>query len=115
MLYRPERKRGVIIVLVAICLTALLSIVAIALDGGLLLDQRRRLQSAADAAALAAAVDLYKNYPTNNGLDKGGSAKASALSVASLNHYENDGTTNRVTVNIPPSSGNYSGRVGCAE
>jgi hypothetical protein len=115
MLHRPERRRGIILVLVAISLTAMLGIVAIALDGGLLLDQRRRLQSAADAAALAAAIDLLKNYPINNGLDRGGTAKASALSVASLNSYDNDGTTNSVTVNIPPSSGNYSGRRGCAE
>lgn len=115
MLYNGQPRRGVVIVLVAICLMALLGIVAIALDGGLLLDDRRRLQSAADAAALAAAVDLYKHYTTNNGLDKDGTAKASALSIAALNGYNNDGTSNIVTVNIPAKSGNYAGRPGYAE
>lgn len=110
-----ERRRGIVVVLVALCLTVLLGITAIALDGGLLLDQRRRLQAADDAAALAAAVDLYKNYALNNGLDKGGTAKSSALSIAAINGYNNNGTTNSVTVNIPPGSGNYAGQAGYAE
>jgi Flp pilus assembly protein TadG len=69
MVHASKRRSGAVIVLVALCLIAMLGIVAISLDGGFLLDQRRRLQSAADAAALAAAIDLYINYPTNNGLE----------------------------------------------
>jgi hypothetical protein len=82
--------------LVALSLVAMLGIVAIAIDGGLILDQRRQLQSAADAAALAAAVDLYLNNPINT-------AKQSALSVAATNRYNNDGSTNTVSVLIPPN------------
>jgi Flp pilus assembly protein TadG len=115
MLYSSHRRSGLVLVLVALSLTVLLGIVAIALDGGLLLDQRRCLQSAADAAALAAAIDLYKNYQTNNGLDPGGTAKASALSIANINGYTNNGTTNTVSVSIPPGSGNYAGKAGYAE
>src|SRR5215472_2752622 len=99
---RSAKRRGVIVVLVALCLTAILGIVAIALDGSLLLDQRRGVQAAADAAALAAAIDLYTKYLTNNGLDPTGTAKASGLSVAAANGYKNDGTSSTVTVNIPP-------------
>jgi hypothetical protein len=43
----------------------------------LLLDNRRRAQ----AAALAAAADLYANWSANQGKDTSGTAKASALST----------------------------------
>jgi hypothetical protein len=84
-----------------------MAVAAVALDGGLLLDQRRRLQVAADAAALAAAADLYGNYLSNNGVDKSGTAKASALAAAAAHGYSNgsgngSSSTSVVTVNIPP-------------
>jgi len=111
-----SRRRGAIVLFVAVCLTVLLGMVAIALDGGVLLTERRHAQAAADAAALAAACDLYKNYGTNGGLDNSsGTAKASALSTAASNGYANDGTSSVVTVNIPPTSGDYIGKAGYAE
>jgi hypothetical protein len=92
-----------------------MSIVAIALDGGLLLDQRRRCQAAADAAAMAAVEDLFLNWQTGSGSDVGGSAKAAALANAAANGYNNDGVTSIVTVNIPPTSGSFVGQTGHAE
>lgn len=115
MSYRSRRRRGAVAVIVALCLVTLLGIVAVSLDGGLLLDQRRRVQAAADAAALAAAIDLYNNAATNRGLDPGGTAKASALAIAAANGYTNDGTRSIVTVNIPAASGKYANRSGYAE
>ena len=112
---KSEKRRGAIAALVAILLVAILGIVAIALDGGLLLDNHRRVQSAADAAALAAADDLFSHYVTNNGLDPSGTAKASAMSTAAANGFSNDGLTSVVTVNIPPTSGNFVGKAGYAE
>src|SRR5262249_39465822 len=109
------RRRGLVVVLVALSLTAMISIIAIALDGSLLMDQRRGVQAAADAAALAAAIDLYKNYAANGGLDPNGTAKASGRSVAAANGYTNDGTNSTVTINIPPASGNFAGKAGYAE
>jgi Flp pilus assembly protein TadG len=109
------RRRGTVAVLVAISLTALIGFAAIALDGGLLQHNRRIAQSTADAAALAAAGDLFSNYPTNLGLDKGGTAKAKALAVAEANGYANDLVTTKVTVNIPPQSGPYANKAGYAE
>ena len=50
------RRKGTVVVVVAISLTALLAFVALSIDGGLLVDKRRQVQSASDAAALAAAV-----------------------------------------------------------
>jgi hypothetical protein len=98
---KAKRRRGAVLVLLAICLTAMLGIVALAVDAGLIMDQRRRIQSAADAAALAAAADLYLNKANN--------ATADATFIAQSNGYSN------VQVNIPPASGNYAGKAGYAE
>jgi hypothetical protein len=106
---RNERRRGIVAVFVAVCLTALIGVVALAIDGGMLYDQLRKGRSAADAAAMAAAADLFQNYPANQGTDPGGTAHAAALAVASANGYTNDGVNSTVTVNIPPASGIYAG------
>jgi len=112
---KSAKRRGIVSVLVAVSLLAIFGVVAIALDGGLLLDNHRRVQSAADAAALAAADDLFSNYGSNTGLDPSGTAKASALLTAAANGFNNDGATSVVTVNIPPKSGNFVGKAGYAE
>src|SRR5207245_2293908 len=101
--------------LVAISLTAIIGVVAIALDAGLLLDNRRAAQAAADAAALAAADDLFVNYGTNNGLDPHNDAQNSALATAAANGFNNDGVTSVVSVSIPPASGPFKGKAGYAE
>jgi hypothetical protein len=108
-------RRGSIAVFVAIGLVALLGVLALSLDGGTLFARRRSAQAAADAAALAAACDLYNNYWTNNGTDPSGTGLASALSTAQADGYDNDGKTNTVTVNIPPASGPYTGLAGYVE
>jgi hypothetical protein len=92
-----------------------MGLVAIALDGGLLLDDRRSCQAAADAAALAAVEDLYYNWQGNKGQDTLGSASKAALANAAANGYNNDGVSSIVTVNIPPTSGNFVGLAGYAE
>jgi len=109
------RRRGMIAVAVAVCLVVMFGVVAIALDGGGLLAERRHAQATADAAALAAACDLYDNYWLNNGADPNGTARASALKTAASNGYANDGTTSIVNVNMPPTSGLYAGRSGYVE
>lgn len=100
---RPFR-RGAIVVLVAACLTVILAFVAIAIDGGGLLEQRRQAQATADAAALAAAQDLFYNYPLNKGLDLGGTAVSRAQAIALANGYTNDGTSSVVTVRVSPQT-----------
>jgi hypothetical protein len=108
-------RRGTIAVLTAVCLTVMMAALAIALDGGTLLAERRHAQAGADAAALAAACDLYDNYWTYSGTDPNGTALASAIDTAKANGYSNDGTNSVVTVNIPPKSGDYLGRAGYVE
>lgn len=111
----PRLRRGQVAVMVAVSLTAILAVLAIALDGGTLLAERRSAQAAADAAALAAACDLFDNYWTNSGTDPDGTAALSAVNTAKANGYANDGTNSVVTVNIPPKSGDYVGMAGYAE
>ena len=101
---------------VVLSMSVLMAMLAVVADGGLLLAERRHAQATADAAALAAASDLYENWYTNFGLDPGGTAKSSAMGVALANGYTNDGTTSTVKVNIPPSSSvNFNGKAGYAE
>lgn len=100
-------RRGAIIVLVAVSLLVVLAFVAIAIDGGGLLDKRRQAQATADAAAFAAAEDLFRNYPANKGLDPSGTARERALAIAAANGFAGDGTISTVTVHISPEA--YTG------
>ena len=106
---RNPPRRGVVVVFVAISLIAVVGFVAVAVDGGVLLTQRRNVQNAADSAAMAAACVLYQKYPTYSGSDSDGSAAQAALDQASANGFTNDKTNSTVTVNIPPKSGPYKG------
>lgn len=88
---------------------------AVSLDLGILQAEQRHAQAAADAAAIAGAIDLYKNYVTNNGADTKGTAYTSALDTAAANGYANDGVTTIVTVTIPPTSGYFVNQAGYVE
>jgi Flp pilus assembly protein TadG len=110
-----RRRRGAAAVQAAVCLTVLLGVMAIVLDGGVLYAERRHAQDVADAAALAGAADLLQHYWPNAGTDPNGTARASALSTAAANGYSNDGTISTVTVNIPPQSGLFVGQAGYVE
>ena len=68
MKIHSKNENGQIIVILAIALVAVLGITALALDGGLVLNDRRDDQSIADSTALAsasAAVQILKDYPPN--------------------------------------------------
>ena len=112
---RTTVRRGAIVPFVALSLVAIVGVIAVVIDGGLLRDNRRRVQASADAAALAAAYDLYNNFQRFAGVDTGGTASRSAFATANANGYTNDTTNSVVTVNIPPASGNFVGKPGYAE
>lgn len=102
---------------VTVCLTLLMGVAALMIDGGLLLAERRHAQATADAAALAGAVDLFKNYRTNAGTDPSGSASASASAIATANYSANPANL-AVTVHIPPQNAvtsYYNGKSGYVE
>jgi hypothetical protein len=110
-----KRRRGTVAVVVALSVTALFGYVALTSDGGILMADRQRAQSTADAAAMAAASVLYQHYPRDGGTDSSGAASQAAFDEASNNGYTNDGTNSVVTVNIPPASGTYAGKAGYVE
>ncbi len=55
------KEAGQAIVLVALMMTGLVAVVGLVTDGGLVFSQRRDLQNAADAAALAGAMQIDEN------------------------------------------------------
>src|SRR5512143_3730208 len=111
-LINDRRRNGTVVVAVGACLIGMLAILALSLDGGLLLDKRRKAQGAADAAALAGASELFKSWFANAGLDNGpkagytgparGTIAQFVKDIARENGFEDgkDGVT--VEVHIPP-------------
>lgn len=94
------RRTGNVAAMVACMLTVLLGMVGFAIDGGMLLSERRRVQSAADGAAMAAACVFYQNYPSMT--DNGGNfsvnsqktnAKLEARRVANANGYTHNASS----------------------
>ncbi len=106
----PAARRGKIVVLVAVLLpTVLIPILALAVDGGSLMEDRRRLQAAVDAAALAAAAKLYQDNSTHNltsvppPITQG--AKDAALGALGIHGFTAANCEIR-TVNLPATSSN---------
>ncbi len=57
-----KREKGQVLVIVALALVALVAIVGLALDVGLMFIENARLRRAVDAAALSAALQFRENY-----------------------------------------------------
>jgi uncharacterized membrane protein len=109
ILRSPARRPGLSLVLVVVSLVSIFAGLALSLEGGLLLTERRNAQATADSASLAAAADLYYNWYANHGIDVAGTANQAAFLTATYNGYTNDGQLTTVTVNIPPLSGRCRG------
>ena len=90
-----DRRKGTILVVTAMVLTALIGLLGLVIDAGQLMTAHRQTQNAADAAATAAAMDLLtgKSNPT-----------AIATGTTFVQQY-NGLASATVTINIPPSSG----------
>ncbi len=108
------QRRGQIVIFVAFAMVALIGFLALSLDGGAMLSERRHAQATADAAALAGASQLYYDYWVFSGVDSTG-ATTSAKAAAARNYYYDDGVTSKVEVYNPPTSGYYVGRAGYVE
>lgn len=101
-LYRIYRDRnGQAIVLFAVVLPVLVAFAAMAIDIGLLRYQKEQMQSAAEAAVMAAVMQIS---------DCGGTPDCSAMTTASLNALTANGYTN-VTLNTQCGSTTGSGVV----
>jgi len=101
---RAGGRPGKVAVLVAFCLVPITGMAALVFDLGLLRDDRRRAVVAADAAALAAATDLFNNWNTNAGEDKTGTAVKSAKTTAAANGFTDGAGGATVTVYVYPSN-----------
>jgi Flp pilus assembly protein TadG len=101
-------ERGQMLVLVALSLTLLMGFMALAVDVGVLFRARRNVQIAADAAAVAGALDYQYNQSTT-------SAKSVAQTAATANGVTNGTGGAVVTINTPPANGPNAGSTGFVE
>jgi hypothetical protein len=106
--YRRRRlyhRGGKVLVLVVISLSAIVGIIGLVFDGGLLTADSQDLHHATDAGATAGAMDLLLGKPP-------AAATATATSyVSSLNGMADA----QITVNIPPLQGDFSGQANYVE
>ena len=98
---KREGQGGQVLFVTVIVLVALCAVIALALDAGYLFDDKRRAQTAADAAALAGAEEL-KRGDTAGVVGAGDQA-------ATTNGFTDGASGTTVTVNNPPTSGRYAG------
>jgi hypothetical protein len=92
-------QAGQALVFVALSLLVLTGVIGLSVDMGYLRYTKRRLQTAADSAAVAGASEL-----------KGGNVKAAALSDSKSNGFENGVNNVRIDVNNPPKNPPFAGK-----
>jgi len=96
-----RNQRGAVLALVAVCMVGLMALMALAIDSGLIQRQRRIVQLAADAAAKAASIEIYR--------DRTDSIVASAVSEATRNGFTNGVNGHVVIVTWPSTEPGFSG------
>jgi hypothetical protein len=94
-------KSGQITVIIALIIVALLASAALATDLGFFQNGRRRMQSAADNAAVAGEREILAG--------QSGAVVTAARNNAALNGFTDGTGTVHVTVNSPPASGPHTG------
>jgi hypothetical protein len=101
------RRRGFVLITMVVSIGIVLALVGLAIDGGHLQLVKVRMQTAADAAAVAAV----------NELKAAGAAgvSAAALAGAAANGFTDGRDQVEVAVHSPPSSGYYTGDATAAE
>ena len=99
-----QDESGQALVFTALCMTCLFGMIAFAADVGVMLRERRALQVAADAAAVAGASELAY-----------GGAAAAAQTASAINGFTDGSNGVTVSVATPPSSGPHAGASGYVE
>jgi hypothetical protein len=97
-----DNENGQVLVLAALGMTVLMGFMALATDLGILFRARRDLQIAADAAAVAGALDYLYNGSSN-------SATAAGRAASSANGVTNATGGAVVTISVPPAGGPNAG------
>jgi uncharacterized membrane protein len=96
-----RHESGCILATSAVSIFALLGFLGLAVDVGFLQFQKRRIQSAAAAAAVGAAFQLASQRSEET-------ARAEGQYDSKNNGFENTVNGVTITINIPPTSGNYT-------
>jgi Flp pilus assembly protein TadG len=104
-LHNPSLRRGKVLVFFLIALPAILGLVGLVFDAGLMSSDQRNLQHAVDAGAQAGALDLWLGKTASQ-------AQATALDYI---QNRNGASGAQVTVQIPPADGAYAGQSGFLE
>ncbi|MDP9051837.1 MAG: pilus assembly protein TadG-related protein [Acidobacteriota bacterium] len=99
---KDEDGQSVIVVAVFLGIVGL-GFLGLALDTGNLMRQQRMVQSAADAAAVAAAQEVFSGNPGNK--------TTVANAIAKMNGFDTTLATNPATVTFPTPPVNFSGSV----
>lgn len=99
MAHRNRRRRGKVLVMLAILMPAIFAVVALVFDAGGWMEQRASMQHVADAAATAAARDLLLGRSSQE-------ATASAVKMVQVDNALVDAD---VDVFIPPTQGQFAG------
>ena len=92
---KHKREKGQALILIVLAIVGMIGLTALAVDGGMAYSERRQSQNAADASALDAALAKVR----------GGSWQSEGLARALSNGFDNNLTTNTVSVNNPPAAG----------
>jgi hypothetical protein len=97
MLPKTFSQKGQALILIVLAIIGLVAITALAIDAGNSFSDRRHAQSAADTAALAAALKKANNQSITD-------IRNAAFTIARSNLYNNDSIPDTVTVNNPPAA-----------
>lgn len=98
-----QNEKGQVLVMTVFCMAVLIGMLGLAVDVGVLFHARRQMQSVADAAAMAAATEMFYNGSTN--------VDARAKAAAKANGVDSDVSGNTVIVTASPT---LAGGVACA-
>jgi Flp pilus assembly protein TadG len=97
------QEQGQVLVMTVFSMAVLIGMLGLAVDVGVLFHARRQMQSVADAAAMAAATEMFYNGSTN--------VDARAKAAAKANGVDSDVSGNTVIVSASPT---LAGGVACA-
>jgi hypothetical protein len=101
---RCGNEKGQVIVWTALMAIVLFGFVALAIDGGFFFQHKRRMQTAADSAAVAGAYEIRRDTEINQT-----ALEVVARHDATLNGFSHGSDNVSVAVFRPPTSGTYIG------
>lgn len=106
-----KNESGQTLVMVALSLTVLLGFAAFATDVGVMLHEKRMAQSAADSAAIAAALAKTQG----NDVTAAGKADSALNGFTDQATDSSGNTVTTVSISVPPADGVFTGKTGYVE